>query len=144
MTKGILLRGAPTAATGDGAVGAGGGGGAGAEGDGGGDGRDGGMEGGGGAGSSFWVGAPSAATGVPQARQKALLGARALPHLPQTDSSFITAVRSSSGSAGAGGSYFAPHERQKVALAASCSPHFGQERSPPSGACVWVSVIPSR
>ena len=92
------------------------------------------------------VTALSAEAGLPQARQKALLGARAAPHLPQLGAAFIAAVGSASSSraGAAGSSYLAPHERQNAALAASCSPHCEQERSPPSGACASPSVIPTR
>ena len=58
-----------------------------------------------GAPSSFWVGVRSAGTGLPQARQNALLGARAAPHLAQLGEALITVVGSGSsfGSGGAGG-----------------------------------------
>lgn len=103
---------------------------------------------------SFWVGAPSAGTGVPQARQKALLGASVAPHLVQFGFAGIVAVgsascasvfsSSTSGSGGAGGSYFAPHERQNAAFDASGSPHCWQERSSAPGGCASRSVIQIR
>jgi hypothetical protein len=77
-------------------------------------------------------------TGVPQARQKALLAASVAPHLAQLGSAGSVSVgsascasvtsSSTSGSGGAGGSYFAPQERQNAAFSASGSPHRWQER----------------